>query len=112
MYGLALQPARRLDAVDAARHHEILNHHLRTPCVEPEQLFPALGDPETLQIGKRFEIRLEASRDDVVIVAIAMRWLMRVRRTRLSKAATSSRRRDAANRDEHHGGARCCREDE
>jgi hypothetical protein len=62
-------PLCRPDAVEPARHQEILQHDKRFPLVElREQLFAACRHADHSQVGKGLEVRLEAARDDAVVI--------------------------------------------
>ena len=61
--------ACRLDAIDAPGHQEILNQYVGAPGTDVlEQFLTARSDPGDLQIGERFQVRLEASRNDAMVV--------------------------------------------
>src|SRR5689334_8262074 len=63
------QPPRRLDAVDAAGQQQILDNDLRPPLVEPlEQLFAARRDAREPHVIERFEIDLQAARNNAMVV--------------------------------------------
>jgi hypothetical protein len=61
--------ACRPDAVHPAGQQQVLQDDVRPPAVDVlEQFLAARGDADDLQIGKRFEVRFQAARDDAMIV--------------------------------------------